>query len=91
MASSASAAATVVSAANKAHNFANQTVETGRFEAIKEPIGFIKIVQVLMAILSFAIAVNGTSRLAFTQVCKNSSITIQPYITYEATYSYPYE
>lgn len=45
MSSSASAAASVVNAANKATNFANQTVENGRFEAIKEPIGFIKIVQ----------------------------------------------
>ncbi len=91
MASTASAAATVVSAANKAHNFANQTVENGRFEAIKEPIGFIKIVQVLLAILCFAIAVNGTSKLSFTQVCKGTNLTVQPYITHEATFSYPYE
>ena len=50
---SASAAATVVNAANKAQNFANQTVENGRFEAIKEPIGFIKIVQLLSINIKF--------------------------------------
>lgn len=91
MVSSTGAAATVVSAASKAHNFANQTVENGRFEAIKEPIGFIKIVQILMAILCFAIAVNGSSNLAFTQVCKNTTLNQQPYITYQASYSYPYD
>lgn len=91
MSSSASAAATVVSAANKAQNFANQTVENGRFEAIKEPIGFIKIIQFFMAILCFAIAVNGSSRLAFTAACINSAQTKIPAVTYQATYGYPYD
>lgn len=91
MSSSISAAATVASAANKAQTFANQTVENGRFEAIKEPIGFIKIIQILMAILCFAIAVNGSSRLAFTNVCHDSTLSQPPFITYEVKYSYPYD
>lgn len=91
MASSASAAASVVSAANKAQTFANQTVENGRFEAIKEPIGFIKIIQFIMAILAFAIAVNGASSLAFTAVCKDSAgATTTSFTVFESKYKYPY-
>lgn len=88
--SSTSAAATVVSAANKAQNFANQTVENGRFEAIKEPIGFIKIVQFFLAILAFAIAVNGSSSLEFNAQCDNSQISSTG-VNFKAQYSYPYD
>lgn len=90
MSSSASAAASVVSAANKAQNFANQTVENGRFEAIKEPIGFIKIVQFFMAILAFSIAVNGSSSLALNAKCSTVT-TDTKYSTFVASYSYPYD
>ena len=48
---STSAAATVVSAAQKATTFANNTVETARFEALKEPLGFIKILQFVSSIM----------------------------------------
>lgn len=92
MSSSASAAATVVNAANKAQNFANQTVENGRFEAIKEPIGFIKIIQFLMAILAFAIAVNGSSTLKFNVRCKTTAATTTSTgAVYGSSYSYPYD
>lgn len=90
MSSSASAAASVVSAANKAQNFANQTVENGRFEAIKEPIGFIKIVQFFMAILAFAIAVNGSSSLALNAKCQGAAAD-NKFVTFEASYKYPYD
>lgn len=89
MSSSASAAASVVNAANKATNFANQTVENGRFEAIKEPIGFIKIVQFFMAILAFAIAVNGSSSLALNAKCTGT--TESKFVTFAASYKYPYD
>lgn len=92
MSGTASAASTVVNAANKATNFANQTVEHGRFEAIKEPIGFIKIIQFFMAILAFAIAVNGDSMLSFNAACKsNNGALKQASIKFEAKYSYPYD
>lgn len=90
MSSSASAAASVFSAANKAQNFASQTVENGRFEAVKEPIGFIKIVQFFMAILAFSIAVNGSSSLALNAKC-DATATDTKYSTFEASYSYPYD
>lgn len=88
-----SAAATVASAANKATNFANQTVENGRFEAAKEPVGFIKIVQFFMAILAFAIAVNGSSSLSFNAACTDVPLNAQriPTVRIEAKYSYPYD
>ena len=50
---STSAAATVVSAAQKASTFANNTVETARFEALKEPLGFIKILQFVREFIRF--------------------------------------
>lgn len=91
MSSSASAAASVVNAANKATNFANQTVENGRFEAIKEPIGFIKIVQFFMAILAFAIAVNGSSSLSLNAKCTGTNVDASKVATFTASYSYPYD
>lgn len=93
MSGTASAASTVVNAANKATNFANQTVEHGRFEAIKEPIGFIKIIQFFMAILAFAIAVNGDSMLSFNAACRSNTagVTKLASIKFEAKYSYPYD
>lgn len=91
MSSSISAAATVVNAANKAQNFANQTVENGRFEAIKEPIGFIKIIQFFMAILAFAIAVNGSSSLKFNSQCTDVTTTPSYGVVWMAKYSYPYD
>ncbi len=41
----ASAAASVMGAASKASNFASQTVGTARNEVLKEPLGFIKIIE----------------------------------------------
>lgn len=93
---SASAASTVVNAAQKASTFANNTVETARFDVLKEPLGFIKIVQFFMALLAFAIAVNGASNLIFTVNCVPTSTTAtgttqQPgYTQYSSSYSYPY-
>lgn len=84
----ASAAASVANVANKASTFANQTVETARFEAIKEPIGFIKILQFFLAILCFAIACNGSSSVAISIPCTNSTTA---YSTIEYDYSYPYD
>lgn len=83
---STSAAATVVSAAQKASTFANNTVETARFEALKEPLGFIKILQFILAILAFAIAVNGGSYVQFTVACNTTGSQL-----YQASYSYPYD
>lgn len=83
----ASAAASVANVANKASTFANQTVETARFEAIKEPIGFIKILQFFLAILCFAIACNGSSSTAISIPCNSTN----SFSTVEYDYSYPYD
>jgi len=95
---STSAATTVVNAANKATSFANQTVETARFDVIKEPLGFIKIVQFFMALLAFSIAVNGTSDLYFTVNCNavttsapNTTVSATGFLVYKAIFSYPYD
>lgn len=95
---SASAAATVVNAAQKASTFANNTVETARFEALKEPLGFIKILQFVLAIMAFAIAVNGSSSVSITVACDPSTVTPVPATTqspgamiFQASYSYPYD
>jgi len=89
----ASAAAQVANVANKATNFANQTVETARFEAIKEPIGFIKILQFFVAILCFAIACNGSSSLSIQVSCTltNNSVAPGTGAVFEYDYGYPYD
>ncbi|RNA23804.1 synaptoporin [Brachionus plicatilis] len=83
---SASAAATVLTAAQKAQTFANQTAETARTEVIKEPLGFIKILQFFLALLAFATAVSGGSDVSFNRKCLNTS---QP-VLYKGKYNYPY-
>lgn len=87
----ASAAASVANVANKASTFANQTVETARFEAIKEPIGFIKILQFFLAILCFAIAVNGSSSVSIALACRNNESSSNDAQIIEYDYSYPYD
>jgi hypothetical protein len=72
---SASAAATVANAARKTTNFANQTVETARFDVLKEPLGFVKILQFALALLAFAIACNGSSAVFIEVICNSSSTT----------------
>ena len=45
-----------------------------------------------MAILAFAIAVNGASSLAFTAVCKNNEDAgTTSYTVFESKYKYPYK
>jgi hypothetical protein len=73
----------------------NKTVETARFEALKEPLGFIKILQFFMAILAFAFAVNGSSGLLISITCKKpETSTVSTTIgstEYQAFYKYPYK
>jgi len=89
---SASAAAQVANVANKASNFANQTVETARFEAIKEPIGFIKIIQFFLAILCFAIACNGSSSLSIVTNCiQQANASQTAFAVFDYSYGYPYD
>ncbi|CAF0721833.1 unnamed protein product [Brachionus calyciflorus] len=86
---STSAAATVVNAAQKAQNFANQTVETARIEVLKEPLGFIKILQFFLALLAFATAVSGSSHVSFKRFCNSTSVA-SPVDIYEGSFDYPY-
>lgn len=94
-----SAATTVIDAAQKAQNFANQTVETARFEVLKEPLGFIKILQFIMALLAFSIAVNGSSTTYFYVTCVapsgtgTSTTTASTYgaVLFKGDFGYPYD
>jgi len=86
MMNAAGAAASVANVANKASTFANQTVETARAEVLKEPLGFIKIVQILLAIITFAVAVNGGDTINFKVNCNPTTST-----EVSATYNYPYD
>lgn len=86
-----SAAATVASAASRASSFASQTVETARTEVLKEPLGFIKIIQFLFSIITFAVAVNGGDKITLTAQCKSSSVSTSFTGSVSTDYSYPYD
>lgn len=62
-----------------------KTISTARTDVLKEPLGFIKIIQIFFAILAFSIAVNGGDTILVSVACPNSK-QINSY----ATYSYPY-
>jgi hypothetical protein len=89
----------VANAARKTTNFANQTVETARIDVLKEPLGFVKILQFVLALLAFAIACNGSSAVFISVQCQLTSSNLTTASTpaslktqlYKASYGYPYD